>query len=79
MRPIQANSDFFQNRSTANAVVTLTIQNPNGAPMPILNTAGGVITTLAPGDTITAVFTVAAGGVLHSQLPGALMFHGIQF
>ena len=80
MRPIQANSDFFQNLSNASATVTLTIHNPNGVPMPILDGAGGaVITTLAAGDTITAAFTVKAVGVLHSQLAGAMLFHGIVF
>jgi hypothetical protein len=79
MRPIEANSNFFQNLSTVDATVTLTIHNPNTAAMPILNVAGQAVTTLAPGETITASFAVKAGGLLHSALPGALQFHGIVF
>ena len=80
MRPIQANSDFFQNHSGTNAVVTLSIHNPNAVPMPILSAPGGAaVMTLPPGSAITSVFLVAAGGVLHSDLPGGFQFHNVVF
>jgi hypothetical protein len=80
MRPIQANSDFYQNRSKSDASVTLTIHNPNGGPMNILDAPkGAVITTLAAGDTVTATFAVKSGAVLHSDMPGAVQYHGIVF
>ena len=80
MRPIQANSDFYQNRSTANATVTLTLHNPNSTLMSVLDGAGGtVITTLPPGDTVTVTFSVNAGGQLHSDVSGAALYHGIVF
>lgn len=80
MRPIQANSDFYQNRSKVDSTMTMTLHNPNGAVMSIFDAAGGnLITTVPPGDTITVSFFVKAGGQLHADLSGAGLFHGVAF
>ncbi len=77
MNPFVATSHFFQNHHTSAVVVTLTINNPNNAPMQILNAPGNLVTTLLPLDTITGAFMLVAGGWLHSQLPGQVQFQNI--
>jgi hypothetical protein len=80
MNPIQANSDFFRNTTGVNVFLTLVIHNTNAVPMPILSAAGGaMLTTLKPGETITAVFFVKNGQVLFSPVAGTCEFLNISY
>jgi|HubBroStandDraft_6_1064221.scaffolds.fasta_scaffold1438739_1 hypothetical protein len=80
MHPFAPNAIVFQNLTIGAVAATLTIYNPNAAPMNITvtgTTGPGPGISIAPGATNTIVVTVPSQGVVTPLLAGGIKVESI--